>query len=127
MNSCTTIIVIIIQIKKSDILSYDGVGKPPHCEVTFKAISGISTPPDLTATVSFPTITFFTISRTAEIPPKGHNCHCVSHHSCKYTTFCINFVSFTLLLCIKLADACAIGYSGAIAPPTDEGQLHYTC
>ena len=40
-----------IQINKSDILKYDGVGKPPYCEVTFKAVSNVSNPPDLTATV----------------------------------------------------------------------------
>ena len=65
MNSCTTIIVIIIQINKSDVLFYNGVGKPPYCEVAFKAVDNDSTPPDLTITISFPTITF-TISRVAE-------------------------------------------------------------
>ena len=48
------------------------MGKPPYCEVTFKAISDDSTPPDLTVTIIFgdvkkPTNTF-TISRVAETP-----------------------------------------------------------
>ena len=77
MNLCTTIIVIIIQINKSDVLFYDGVGKPPYCEMAFKAVDNDSTPPDLTVTVIFPTIKF-TIGRTAEKPPKGHNRHCVN-------------------------------------------------
>ena len=40
-----------MQIHKSDVLRYDGVGKPPHCEVIFKAIG--NTPLDLTARVTF--------------------------------------------------------------------------
>ena len=40
-----------MQISKSDVLRYDGVGKPPHCEVIFKAVR--NTPPDLTAIVTF--------------------------------------------------------------------------
>ena len=40
-----------MQISKSDVLRYDGVGKPPHCEVIFKAV--VDTPPDLTAIVTF--------------------------------------------------------------------------
>ena len=61
-------------------MCYDGVGKPPYCEMIFKAASDVSTPPDLTATVIFgndskPTNTV-TISRVAETPPEGqlHAC-----------------------------------------------------
>ena len=48
------------------------MGKPPCCEMTFKAIS--DTPPDFTATVSFDCnkpANSVTISRVAETPPKG--------------------------------------------------------
>ena len=56
-------------------MDYDGVGKPPFFVMTFKAISDVSTPPDLTATVIFgdakkPTNTF-TISRVAETPSES--------------------------------------------------------
>ena len=63
------------------IVNYNGVGKPPYCEVIFEAVSDVSTPPDLTATVIFgdvkkPTSTV-TISRVAETPPEGqlHACY----------------------------------------------------
>ena len=51
------------------------MGKPPCCEMTFKAVSDVNTPPDLTATVSFdydskPANTV-TISRVAETPFDG--------------------------------------------------------
>ena len=56
-------------------MDYDGVGKPPFCEIIFKAVSAVSTPPDFTATIVFgdfskPT-NKFTISRAAEIPPES--------------------------------------------------------
>ena len=67
--------MIVIQISKSDVLFYNGVGKPPHREMIFKAVSDVSTPPDLTATiivgdVNKPTITL-TISRVAKNPSAG--------------------------------------------------------
>ena len=52
------------------------MGKPPHCEVIFKAVSDVITPPDLTAIISFgdcerPTNTL-TISRVVEtLPAEG--------------------------------------------------------
>ena len=56
-----------------DVLEYNGVGKPPRCEMTFKAASDVSTPPDLTAVISYGGFlgfgaTTFTISRIAEAP-----------------------------------------------------------
>ena len=58
-----------IQIKKKTIVHYNGVNKPPCCVMIFKAVHGLSTPPDLTATIIIgepdkPTNTFF-ISRVA--------------------------------------------------------------
>ena len=74
----------MIQINRIEVVNYNGVGKPPYCEMVFKAVSDVSTPPDLTATIIFgdgkkPTNTF-TISRVAEIPPGqsllNFNCAC---------------------------------------------------
>ena len=50
-------------------MAYGGVGKPPHCEVIFKADDN-STPPDVTVTISFPN-RIFTISRVAEASSEG--------------------------------------------------------
>ena len=65
----------MIQISKSNVLHYDGVGKPPYCEMIFKAFSDVSTPPDLTASIIFGDVSKptnkFTISRVAEKPPEG--------------------------------------------------------
>ena len=49
------------------------MGKPPYCEVIFKSVADVSTPPDLTATISFDdflsrSTNTFTISRAAEKP-----------------------------------------------------------
>ena len=59
-----------IQISKIDVLMYDGVGKPPYCEVTCSAGKNISTPSDLTVNVIFGDISRPTneinISRVAE-------------------------------------------------------------
>ena len=58
-------------------MAYDGLGKPPYCEVTIKAVSDVIAPPDLTVTiivgdVSKPANTL-TISRVAETPPEGQS------------------------------------------------------
>ena len=78
--------MFVIQISKSDTFYYDGVGKPPYCEMIFKAaVSDFSTPPDLTATVIFGDVSkpaiAFTISRVAETPPEGqlHNHYCANN------------------------------------------------
>ena len=67
-----------IQISKSDILKYDGVGKPPYCEMTFKAVDNDSTPPDLIITVIFGKANrpanIFQINRVAESPHKCKLC-----------------------------------------------------
>ena len=43
--------IFLLQISKADVLSYDGVGKPPHCEIRIKAVS--DAPSDFIATISF--------------------------------------------------------------------------
>ena len=58
-------------------MDYSGVSEPPFFEMIFnlKAISDVSTPPDLTATIIFGDVSKptnkFTISRVAETPPEG--------------------------------------------------------
>ena len=45
------VILIVAQIDRKDVKQYNGVGKPPHCEIVFKAVSDDSAPPDLNCTV----------------------------------------------------------------------------
>ena len=72
------VILIVLQISKSDVEGYNGVGKPPHCEMVFKATSYGSTTGDLTVRIIIPNRfknTEVDIFRAAEIPCKGQS-HC---------------------------------------------------
>ena len=71
-------ILIVLQISKRDIEGYNGVGKPPHYEMIFKATSDVSTPCDLTVKIIIQSRfknTEVDIFRAAEIPCKGQS-HC---------------------------------------------------
>ena len=61
-----------IQVMRQDILSYDGTGKPPTCELTFKAVSSMTDiPPDLKRTMKIDGIkkpNTIQIERMAEHP-----------------------------------------------------------
>ena len=72
------VILIVLQISKRDVEGYNGVGKPPHCEMIFEATSDDSTTSDLTVKVKIPSLVIYTkvdIFRAAEIPCKGQS-HC---------------------------------------------------
>ena len=71
INVC---IIYTVQISNADVWEYDGVGKPSHFEIIFKAVSDDSTPPDLTAMISFDEVlgkptTTITLTRSTESPP----------------------------------------------------------
>ena len=56
---------LFVQMTRDNIKNYKGVGKPPFCEITAKAVQ--STPPDLSFTVNFGDyIKNVKIKRTAE-------------------------------------------------------------
>ena len=66
------VILIVPQIRRRDVKQYNGVGKPPHCEMVFKAVSDDSAPPDLCSTVIIAGITkdvnvsIFRVSETGQ-------------------------------------------------------------
>ena len=81
----------VIQIKRKTIVEYNGVNKPPCCVMIFKAGPEVSTPPDLTATITIgepdkPTSTF-TISRVAETSCEGQ-LPFLNYSTCMYFYFC---------------------------------------
>ena len=73
------VILIVLQIRKSDVEGYNGVGKPPHCEMVFKATSDGSTTGDLKVKMKIPGLVMGSkvdIFRAAEIPCKGQSHYC---------------------------------------------------
>ena len=64
-------------MSRSDILDYTGVGMPPFCEMTLRAVPNKTAPPDLQFTVlldGFETPkNTFQLTRKAEIVPSAAN------------------------------------------------------